>query len=272
MKDIREFPNYRAFLASCYEAEKAIHKSFLSIKTFAERLGFSDSSLRMILAGKRNLTTANIFVIAKALKMSFSQTELFETIVLRDQASSAHEKEYYIKKIKNFSQKNKLKTIRVSQNIILSNPALPTLLVYLMDRNIDISKLSDDDIIILGKKVGMTAGVLKTTFKELETSGLLVGSSPKTHLVFDKLVSTIGQTQYIKQIFAETAAQIGTEPAAGRTLCSVKTFSIQARDIKAFCEDYKAIVERYMGKKDSASAKDSNIVRVLFSLTPLLRS
>ncbi len=225
----------------------------------------------MILAGKRNLTTANIFVISRALKFSFSQTELFETIVLRDQASSVSEKEYYEKKLENFSRKNKLKTVRVSQNLILSNPALPTLLVYMMDRNVDITQLSDGEIAMMGKKVGMTPAVLKITLKELGSSGLLAGSSPQTHLVFDKLMSSLGQINYIKQIFTETAAEIGHESAAGRTLYSVKTFSIRSRDIKPFGEDYKATVERYMSKKYSAKHKDANIVRVLFSLKPLLK-
>ncbi len=272
MKDIREFANYRSFLAACYESEMAAHKGFLSIKSFAEKIGFSDSSLRMILAGKRNLTISNIFVIAKALKLSFSQTELFETIVLRDQASSVHEREYYTRKLKQFNHKHKLKSIRISHTLVLSNPILPTLLVYLMDRKLEISKLTEDNIVEMAKKIGLTTTVLKATLSELEKSDMLKESSPQTHLIFDKLVSSIGQLNYIKQVFSETASQIGKDSAAGRCLYSVKTFSIHSRDIKAFGEDYKALVEKHMEKKDSVHKQDPNIVRVLFSLSPLLRN
>ncbi len=266
MNDIREYRTYRDFLKACLEGERAGAKGNISVKTFAERLGLSASSLRMILAGKRNLTVCNILVIAKSLKMTIPQTELFEAFVLRDQSTNRSEQLYYAKKINRHSLIHPLHTKRVADTDILRDPKLPAILVHLMDDSTKYKKLQEADFPSAASELGISVDRLKTLLAWASQHKILDGAGKHSHLVFDRLIQSIGQSNYIKDAFSRAADVAGrNSKSEPKSLFSVKTFSIPYADLRQFGDEYKALAERYMGKQEKV---DSIVATVLFAALP----
>jgi len=105
--------DFRDYLFCIFEAEKKAGRA-TSLKAFGKRLGLNESNLRMVLAGKRRLTISNIHRIAEGLKLSHSQRAVFEASVLKDQAQTKSERQFYARKLKLEDSKRALQDIQVS--------------------------------------------------------------------------------------------------------------------------------------------------------------
>jgi uncharacterized protein (TIGR02147 family) len=108
MKDIFSYRDYRQALREYYKHEKLATGA--TYARFAKKAGLSSPNyLKLVMEGKRRLTTANIQAFAKAMDFNGIEIDYFEALVLENQAETPLEKRYYsrrIRSIQSTSRKN----------------------------------------------------------------------------------------------------------------------------------------------------------------------
>jgi hypothetical protein len=67
------------------------------------------------------------------MKMTFTEREYFEALVLGEQAEVPEIRVYYRKRMRALVENSKLETVRVSGRGLLSDTVVPALLIYLID-------------------------------------------------------------------------------------------------------------------------------------------
>jgi uncharacterized protein (TIGR02147 family) len=267
MKSIRQ-TSYREYLQDYFEAERSRERT-ASMKSFSSRLGMSESGLRMILSGKRNLTVHNIHLISKGLKFSPLQTEIFEAMVLRDQAESEAERLYYSKRLKEKSDHYSLNDIKIGNNQSLKEWYSPALLLHLRENGLNSENLTRQMRVSISQKLGISIEKLEDTLRIFDHTGCLsTAAKTNEHLIFDQLTSTNAQISYIKNCFSLAIRRVDTDYKPGRSLFSVKCVSIAEHKIREFGNDYKSMLERYMAS--SENEKNRKTVQVTFSAINVL--
>lgn len=119
--NIYEFLNYRDFVKSMYEFKKNQAATF-SYRTFSRLAGFKSSNfIKLIIDGKRNLSTEGIYKFAKALKLNKDETGFFEALVLFDQAKTVDEKNRHYARIAQSKSYNHYKPLEANQYRFFSN-------------------------------------------------------------------------------------------------------------------------------------------------------
>jgi len=117
---IFEFHDYREYIRSLIQYLKT-NKTF-STRQFAKRSGFkSPSYLKMVLDGKRNLSTASARQLAKGFQLNNSERKFLEVLVLFNQAKSESEKEEYYKTLLTFRKFLKIQKTSSKQYEYFSN-------------------------------------------------------------------------------------------------------------------------------------------------------
>lgn len=115
MPVIYDYVDYRLFLKDFYEESKKANP-FFSYKCFADRAGFKTKTfLHRVIRGERALVKSRIFQVATAMKLSKSEIEYFENLVLFTEAKNAGEKEFYFDKMQTNSRRNPVCEIRQNQ-------------------------------------------------------------------------------------------------------------------------------------------------------------
>lgn len=100
---IARFSDYRAFVRDMVEYLRAT-KSQFSYRWFARVAGFnSPSFLKLVADGKRNLSQDSIDRFAKGLDLSAKERDIFETLVLLDQAKSDEARNRYFGRLQTLS-------------------------------------------------------------------------------------------------------------------------------------------------------------------------
>lgn len=94
-----EYDNYRFFLRDLLAEKKTLQPHF-SLRAFSLRCGFaSHSFLVHLLKGERNLSLESIEQILPALSLSGKEANYFRTLVQYNQATSAANREKYLKEL-----------------------------------------------------------------------------------------------------------------------------------------------------------------------------
>ncbi len=97
--DLFAYIDYRLYLKDLYAHLKATTRHF-SYRYFSEKAGFqSPNYLKLVMEGKRNLTTESEAQFAKALKFSKEELRHFKNIVGYAQAQDQEEKTQFAEKI-----------------------------------------------------------------------------------------------------------------------------------------------------------------------------
>ena len=92
--DIFNFTDYRAFLAAFYDYQRS--QGSYSHRVFADRAGLkSRSYLRLVLAGKRNLTSQSIAKFIVGLELKPSEANAFTALVNYNQSSDFKTRKLY---------------------------------------------------------------------------------------------------------------------------------------------------------------------------------
>lgn len=90
--DIFEYTDYRMYLGDYYTAAKANTKAF-SYRYFSRKAGYSSPNfLKLVIEGKRNLSSDSIGRFAKALKMTAAERRFFRDLVDFCQGETVEEK------------------------------------------------------------------------------------------------------------------------------------------------------------------------------------
>jgi uncharacterized protein (TIGR02147 family) len=115
MPDIYAYLDYRKFLRDFYEENKLKSHKF-SFQSFARKANIASSGFLLhVMKGERNLTRPVMLSVAKAMKLTSSQTDYFENLVLFGQARNQQEKDRSYIKILESRQAMNLKAIDDSQ-------------------------------------------------------------------------------------------------------------------------------------------------------------
>lgn len=91
---IYDYMDYREFLRDYYVEQKRVDPKF-SFRYFAKQAKFkSPAFLKMVIDGKRNISTQMAHAFARAIKLDRKQTAFFETLVLYNQALDPADKNH----------------------------------------------------------------------------------------------------------------------------------------------------------------------------------
>lgn len=97
--NIFDYLDYREFLRDLFNFKKYNNRLF-SYRVFAGKAGFSSPNfLKLVIDGKRNLSSESIGKIAKGFGFKKQEREFFENLVFMSQASTNDEKNHYYKKM-----------------------------------------------------------------------------------------------------------------------------------------------------------------------------
>jgi uncharacterized protein (TIGR02147 family) len=124
--------NFRDFLKSYYQARKKSGAGY-SYRRFSEDAGLaSPNLLKLVIDGRKNLTTATLQRFATALKLTPVETEYFEALVLENQATDGLERSYYRRKLRKLRTEYRQPVTKVRGDFgLFDHPLLPAVLMLL---------------------------------------------------------------------------------------------------------------------------------------------
>jgi len=106
-KEIFNYSDFRIFLKEFYSQKKTSSDRF-TFSLFAEMTGFSSPSfLKLVMQGKKNLTSQSIQKIVSGLHLKKKQADYFNELVLFNQATSLEAKGKHLDTINKFRKKNR---------------------------------------------------------------------------------------------------------------------------------------------------------------------
>lgn len=109
LPSIYEFTSYRDYLQSFFVAKKAANSSY-SASAFARRAGLGENSrgyLKLVIAGKRNLSAVTIRAFSEALALGVEESVYFENLVHFNQADRPKDRKYYFERLQVSQPKKK---------------------------------------------------------------------------------------------------------------------------------------------------------------------
>jgi uncharacterized protein (TIGR02147 family) len=99
MPDIFSYTSYARFIKD-YQAEKKRENRAFSYEAFARKAGFKTRSyLIEVAAGKKELSRASLYNVAKAMELGARETEYLEALVAFQHASTFKEREFHFRKL-----------------------------------------------------------------------------------------------------------------------------------------------------------------------------
>lgn len=115
LKSVFEFIDYRKFLEHNYQEKKKRNRKF-SYRYFAMKAGItSPSFLKMVIDGKRNLTSAMIEKFCRALELDAKECKYFTNLVHFNQAKTAREKQDFYAALRSMGDMVKEEVLRINQ-------------------------------------------------------------------------------------------------------------------------------------------------------------
>lgn len=116
-----EYSDHRSFLKTMFAHCKS-HSASFSFRKFSKDAGFaSPNFLKLVYDGKRNLTIESVNKIARAFKLSKSESEFFSDLVFFNQSNSPEEKNTFYKKMNRSKSYREIKILERDQFDYYSN-------------------------------------------------------------------------------------------------------------------------------------------------------
>ncbi len=266
LPELCSFIDYRAYLNAVLGSEGR-SRAGLSMSKFADALNMSRSALSMVLGGSRDLTIPAIHKFARALRLNSADHSYFEALVLMCQSETPEERSYYDRKLDAERQSRRTHGITTSSRTLVSEWFIPALLVYL----IDVSD-SPERWGAIAAKLGVTELHVRNVVAALESEGFLAFKGQgNVHITFNRVVAMISSQQYMKAAMMEAFRQVERHFDSSRHFFATHAFSLQEQDIKAFIEEFKALVDKYIGSTPaSGTSQEPVVVQLCAQLFPVL--
>ena len=119
--NIFAYDDYRKYVGDLVSFLKTQNRAF-SFRYFAREAGFSSqSTLKLVMDGKRRLTHKSVPKICKGLKLSAQEAEFFENLVFFNQAESSDEKNRYFQRMSKNQRYRQIRNLEARQFEYLSN-------------------------------------------------------------------------------------------------------------------------------------------------------
>lgn len=120
MPNIFDFTDYRLYLQDFYNEQKSTNKAF-SFKYMANKAGFkSKSFIKLVIDGKKNLTTDSINKLNAVLKLNDKAFSYFCDLVAFNQSQSVQQRNFYFDKIMQYNKRNTARKVLIEQYEIYS--------------------------------------------------------------------------------------------------------------------------------------------------------
>ena len=208
--------------------------------------------LKLIVDGKRNLTSANIFQIGQAMALSFDDHRYFESLVLYCQSKSEKESNFHRLKLTEMRKVRAKSTSRMPFSRILSEWYSLPLLVAL-DGKSDRFKHEKISMMIGISVVDVKLGITQLLKEGLPENAEGIYRLTHRHSVFhDPKLSNLRQKTFLEAQLMQSVEAFRTKYESGAKF-SANTFTISPKRfnyffsrIQAFCD---SLVEE--GDKDS---------------------
>ncbi len=228
MKPIFHYLNYREYLRDYYTEQKAKNKGF-SFQKLAWKAGFrSKSFFNELISGKKNLSSASLFSVAKALELQGDAFAYFEALVTFTQAKTQAEKNHGFHRLAQFQRRGKSQMVTQDQFEFYSQWYHNTLreLVTLVDFR--------EDYATLARRVrpAIKPSQAKASVRLMLRLGLLVKVGARYEQTEKALttgdeIKALAVTQFHQQNMALAAASVTDCPAAERDIsCLVAGLSV----------------------------------------------
>lgn len=279
--DLFQASSYRSYLRAILKDRQAQLKSSTT-RLAAKKFGMSQSLLKMVLSGKRDLQINHIHSIAHTLRLGPEQHSFFEALVLHEQSSADIEKRFYQKRINQIRRSMRthkgetpLKLKTVSHRHIVQSWSTPALLIYLLD----FVKVAESGLAQLAQpgikneiqnRFGMNQETFATFVQQCEESGLLkFHPDEKIHLSFERLGQVLQRQNYFKNLLQEIQKRMDQDWGKSNTAFESHVFSISEDQIPHLLADYKKLMEKYM----AIHAQDISLPKILqisFQMFPVV--
>jgi uncharacterized protein (TIGR02147 family) len=164
MPNIFNYIDYREFLEEFYHEQKSQNKAF-SYQYFANKAGFkSKSFIKLVIDGKKNLTSDSIEKLNNVLKLNEKSFSYFKDLISFNQAKAVQERNYYFEKITQYNKRSSARTVLLQQYEIYSKWYYNTV------RELVVTIDFKDDFELLGKmlKPAISARKAREAVKLLE--------------------------------------------------------------------------------------------------------
>lgn len=185
MANIFNFIDYREYLESFYDEQKGRNKAF-SYQYFANKAGFkSKSFLKLVIDGKKNLSSDSIQKLNCVLKLSGKSFSYFSDLVAFNQAKSVQERNFYFDKIAQYNKRSSARTVLLQQYDIYSR------WYYNAVRELIVAVDFKDDFELLGKmlKPAISARKVSEAVKTLERLGF-IEKKENRYIQCDPIITT----------------------------------------------------------------------------------
>jgi uncharacterized protein (TIGR02147 family) len=212
---------YRSYLKDFYRVKKATCTGY-SYRRFSLEGGIaSPNFLKLVMDGKKNLTTATILKFAKALDLGAEETFHFEAMVLENQATDAEEKRYYGARLRKASDNPRPRRVNIgARTQLFDHPLFPAAVVLLAGAQ------ADTDLEGLCKRIDLPYSLMSGFLKVMETEQVLSVTGGRyevnfEHAIFARRVSDIKLKEYVRRQLELTtkAFQRSYEREGSKFLC-----------------------------------------------------
>jgi uncharacterized protein (TIGR02147 family) len=120
--DIYSFHDYREYLKAFLEAKKVRHSTY-SIRQLARDADIKSSGfLSSVFKSEKNLSTATVLKLAKALKLGKKKSAYFEAMVFNNQAATVDERNHYLERMIALKPMPEFQGLSADQFEFLSKP------------------------------------------------------------------------------------------------------------------------------------------------------
>jgi uncharacterized protein (TIGR02147 family) len=183
MKSIYQFSDFREYLRAFYAFKKSASSGF-TFRRFSEAAEIkSPNYLKLVMDGHRELSQKHIHCFAKALELTFDETQYFEALVHFGQTEEQQEGAYYSNRLRKLKKTKPGRAVKLSRAPeILSQWYTPAVLVCLEDQKIQEAPSW------VSKMTGISVEEARKTIQTLRTTGVVAesaGSYRLNHHYFD---------------------------------------------------------------------------------------
>lgn len=247
MPSVFSYLDYRSFLRD-HQAERQLRHPSHSVRAFLQKADISSPSFfRQVVDGKRNLTPATTEKFLKALRLSETETQYFQALVLFTQANSSAEKQLHYARLRTLSARSKVHLVGEDSYRYYEFWYIPVIreLAPLLADSSDyttMAKLVQPRITAAQAKSAMRL-LLELGFLEEDAKGKLRQRNALLSTGFE--VQSLAVRAFNRQMVELAANSLDTIPPAERSVSGV-TFAASPHTFTLITEELRALQDRIL--------------------------
>lgn len=278
----RPNPNesYRIFLERRLALEKENDPQFTLAK-LAEHLGLSTSNLSMIVSGKRNLQVTSLLKLAKALRWNAFETDLFESMMRRDDAASEEERVFYSERVHRLwkalakstpkGHSDRLQHVQVSlpSARLLDKWFYPAVVVFLLDAQNAQPGGLEALTQTVAKRFGIPVAEANAILLHMKELGLLEladeAGKGRLHVNLSRLTHSLSERKHVRSVLKEAERIVEARYKSQDCFFTSAAFSSPQDALPALVESYKAWLDGVASAPAGSNTKNLRVFQSSFA-------